>query len=105
MQENIGQRRITSVDVNVLAKTPTVRAFMLRVIDHHRDPLTGHVFASTLADVAAKAFDLHFDDGVTIPRALLEVAAQVIALENACARAQRCPARERGALPHTRQEE
>lgn len=76
---------ITNVDPNELAKSPLVRAFMLRVIETLRDPLTGAVFVVSLADAAATAFDLYLDDGL-IPHALLDIAAQVIALENVCRR-------------------
>lgn len=76
-------RRITNVDVDVLARSSLVRAFMLRTLDDIADPLTGHVFAVSLAKKAAEAFDLFYDDGVTFARALLGVAAHVIALESA----------------------
>lgn len=73
--------RITNIDVDVLAKSPVVRAFMLRTHDEIADPLTGHVFTVSLAKKAAEAFDLFYDDGITIARTLLDVAAHVIALE------------------------
>ena len=77
---------ITNVDPNELSKSPLVRAFMFRIVDSLRDPLTGAVFVTSLADRAADAFDLYLSDGA-LPDALLNVAAQVIALENASRRA------------------
>lgn len=55
---------------------------MVRILDEHRDPETGAVFASTLAAATANTFKLYDDDGVTIPSALLEVAEEVV-LEDA----------------------
>lgn len=81
--------RITSIDVDVLARSSLVRAFMLRTLDEIADPLTGHVFAVSLAKKAADAFDLFYDDGVTFARTLLDVAAHVIALESAIRRRRR----------------
>lgn len=75
--------RITNVDVDVLAKSPLVTAFMLRTFDEIADPLTGHVFAVSLAKKAADAFDLFYDDGVTIARSLLDVAAHVVDVQSA----------------------
>ena len=69
---------ITNVDVNNLAHSPLVRAFMLRVLDELRDPLTGNVFPVALAKRAADAFDLHHKDGVTFPRPLIDLATQVV---------------------------
>lgn len=69
-----------------LAKDPLVRAFMMRVIDEVRDPLTGDVRALDLARRAAGAFGVDVEGGETVPRALVDVAARVIALTNACAR-------------------
>lgn len=69
---------ITNVDVNILAHSPLVRAFMLRVLDELRDPLTGNVFPVALAKRAADAFDLHHQNGATFPRPLIDLATQVV---------------------------
>lgn len=83
------QERETNIDVDALAKSPLVRAYMLRIIDDVTDPLTNHVFAATLAQHAADAFDLYYDDSGRFARSLLDVAAHVIALTRACARSGR----------------
>ncbi|MCC7073586.1 MAG: hypothetical protein IT383_19915 [Deltaproteobacteria bacterium] len=75
--------RTTNVDVDNLARRPLVRAFMRRILEEERDPATGHVFAATLAKRAAEAFDLYFEDCAMFPRALVDVAEQVIAEERA----------------------
>ena len=80
------QPRKTNIDIDTLAQSRLVRAFMLRVIDDLRDPLTGHVFAVTLAKAAADAFDLYCDDGKSFANSLIAAAAHVVALSNACAR-------------------
>ena len=79
---------ITNVDPNELSKSPLVRAFMVRVIDSLRDPLTGAVFVVSLADRAADAFDLYLDDGA-LPEALIDLAGHVIALGKTSRRAPR----------------
>ncbi|MBI1948514.1 MAG: hypothetical protein HYS27_22700 [Deltaproteobacteria bacterium] len=71
--------RRTNIDVEELAGSPLVRSFMLRVLPEVSDPLTGYVFAVSLAKRAADAFDLYHDDGVIFAAALVEVAADVIA--------------------------
>ncbi len=71
--------RRTNIDVEELARSPLVRSFMLRVLPDVRDPLTGYVFAVSLAKRAADAFDLYSDDGVIFAAALVDVAADVIA--------------------------
>ncbi|MBI1948601.1 MAG: hypothetical protein HYS27_23135 [Deltaproteobacteria bacterium] len=76
--------RRTNVDVELLAKSELVRAFMSRTLDEHRDPPSGVVLVTDVAAAAALAFDLHHDDG-TEARALLNVAAQVVALDLVCA--------------------
>lgn len=69
---------ITNVDVEVLAMSPLVRAFMERELDACRDELTGCVFPSILAKRAADGFDLYHRDEVTFARTLLRIAAAVI---------------------------
>lgn len=71
--------RKTSVDVDVLARSPLVIEFMHRIIGEETDALTGHVFPENLARRAADAFDLFDDDGKAFARALDDVARQVIA--------------------------
>lgn len=80
------QQRQSNIDIDALARSRLVRAFMLRVIDDLRDPLTGHVFVVSLAKAAADAFDLYAEDGKTFATALTSAAAHVIALDTACAR-------------------
>ena len=72
------RQRKTNIDVEVLARSPLVAAFMLRTLDDLRDPLTGHVFAVLLAQSAADAFDLWHEDKKTFARALLDVAERVL---------------------------
>lgn len=79
------QRR-TNIDVEVLAKSDLVRSFMRRTLDEHRDRRSGVILVTDVAAAAARAFDLHHDDGETPARALLGVAAQVVALDLARAR-------------------
>jgi hypothetical protein len=93
--------RVTNIDVEVLARSPVVRAFMVRTYDEIADPLTGHVFAVILAKKAAEAFDLFHDDRVTAAHALLDIAAHVIALE--CAIRQRQTVASRLSAPGSRQ--
>jgi hypothetical protein len=71
------QERKTNVDIEALATSPLVGAYMLRVIDDYRDPLTRHVFAVVLARAAADAFDLYSDDGVAFASVFLAIAADV----------------------------
>ena len=71
--------RQTNINVEELACSPLVRRFMLRVLPEVSDPLTGYVFAVSLAKRAADAFDLYHDDGVIFAAALIEVAEDVIA--------------------------
>lgn len=71
--------RQTNIDVEKLARSALVRAFMTRVLPEVTDPLTGYVFAVSLAKRAADAFDLYHEDGVIFASALVEVAEQVIA--------------------------
>ncbi|MCC7073508.1 MAG: hypothetical protein IT383_19515 [Deltaproteobacteria bacterium] len=71
--------RQTNIDVEVLARSALVRAFMTRVLPEVTDPLTGYVFAVSLAKRAADAFDLYHHGGVIFASALVEVADQVIA--------------------------
>lgn len=70
--------RQTNVDVDALARSEVVRSYMLRVLPEVTDPLTGHVFAISLAKRAADAFDLYNDDGVIFAAALIDVAEAVI---------------------------
>lgn len=76
--------RRTNIDVEVLAKSELVRDFMSRTLDERRDPQSGVVLVTDVAAAAARAFDLHHDDG-TAAQALLAVAAQVVALDLLCA--------------------
>ena len=71
--------RRTNVDVDELARRPIVRSFMARQLLELPDPATGYVFPVALAMRAAVAFELFYEDGVTMARALLEVAAEVVA--------------------------
>ena len=75
----------TNVDVEELARSTLVRAFMIRVLPEVTDPLTGYVFAVSLAKRAADAFDLFHEDGVSFARTLVTVAEQVVA-EHRCPR-------------------
>ena len=70
-------RSTSNVDVGRLATTAAVRAFMARLADDYRDPLTGEVLASCLAEGTANAFGLFHDDGFTLPRVLYDVALSV----------------------------
>lgn len=70
--------RETNVDVEVLARSELVRSYMLRILPEVTDPLTGYVFAVTLAKHAADAFDLYDDDGLIFAAALVDVAREVI---------------------------
>lgn len=72
--------RRTNIDVELLARSELVRDFMSRTLDEHRDPHTGVVLVTDVAAAAALAFDLQHDDGKSA-RALLDVAAQVVALD------------------------
>ena len=85
---------VTNVDVDVLAKSPLVRAFMVRTLEHCRDRLTGHIFRSIVAARAAEAFDLYYDDGPGFARTLLDVAASVIDHDRATRRADKSTASE-----------
>lgn len=76
--------RRTNIDVDVLARSDVVRDFMRRTLDEQRDASTGLVLIVDVASAAAHAFELHYDDGETPARALLDVAAQVVALDLAC---------------------
>ena len=69
---------ITNVDVEVLAKSPLVRAFMQRKLIAWMDESSSFVLPSDLARRAADAFDLYHRDGVTSARALMKVAFEVI---------------------------
>ena len=71
--------RQTNIDVEELARSALVRAFMTRVLPEVTDPLTGYVFAVSLAKRAADAFDLYHDDGAIFAGSLVGVAEQVIA--------------------------
>ena len=72
------KRRVTTnATLSALARSPSVRRFMRRIIDEHRHPLTREVFATSLAEAAANTFDLYEDDHFTIPPALLRVSETV----------------------------
>lgn len=79
--------RQTNIDVELLARSPLVRAFMQRITNEVTDALTGHIFAVSLAKRAADAFDLYHDDGKLFAAALLEVAEEVIDARRASKRA------------------
>ncbi|MBI1944682.1 MAG: hypothetical protein HYS27_03240 [Deltaproteobacteria bacterium] len=75
--------RRTNIDVEELARRPIVRAFMERQLIELPDPATGYVFPAALAARAAAAFELFYEDGVTMARALMQVAEQVITTAHA----------------------
>lgn len=81
--------RQTNIDVELLARSPLVRAFMERIANEVTDALTGHIFAVTLAKRAADAFDLYHDDDKLFAAALFEVAEEVIDARRASARVRR----------------
>lgn len=67
-----------TIPLERLARSSPVRRFMLRSVEDHRDPATGEVNATKLAEAAALAFDLYEKDpDRTIPEALFEEAAKL----------------------------
>lgn len=82
----MSDQRRTNIDVEVLARSDTVRTFMRRTLEEHRDARTGVVLIVDLVASAADVFELRHDDGLAA-RALLDVAAQVVALDLASLRA------------------
>lgn len=78
--------RRTNIDVELLARSTLVRDYMHRTLEEHREPRSGVVLITDVAAAAARAFDLHHDDGKTAACSLLDVAAQVVALDLAGAR-------------------
>lgn len=73
--------RRTNIDVDQLARSPLVRRFMVRTAFEHVAATGDAVLIVDLVAKAAAAFDLLCEDGVTAARALLDVAAQVVAVE------------------------
>jgi hypothetical protein len=70
------------LEPEAIARSSVVRSFMRRCVEEHRDH-TGEVCAATLAKSAAVAFDLYDDAAAeTVPRALLDAAAQVARQES-----------------------
>lgn len=65
---------LSNVDLDRLAASEAVKAFMARVADDYTDPRTGEVFSASLAEAAANVFELFEDDGFQIPARLYEVA-------------------------------
>jgi hypothetical protein len=70
---------LCNADLAAFARSAVVRSFITENIEHHRDPLTGEVSATSLAEAAANTFDLYEDDDYTIPASLFEISAVVAA--------------------------
>lgn len=78
--------RQTNVDIEQLAKSELVLMFMRRMVREHRKDTGQQALIVDVAEAAADAFDLRHDGDRSIARTLIDVAAEVVAVDLACAR-------------------
>lgn len=80
MSDGMSDRKqlvVTNVDVEELARSPAVSAFMARIAEDFLDPDSRELFTASLAEATCNVFDLHLDDGFRVPPRLYELAAEL----------------------------
>jgi hypothetical protein len=80
MSDGMSDRRelvVTNVDVEELARSPAVSAFMARIAEEFFCPDSRELLSASLAEAVCNVFDLHLDDGFGVPPKLYELAADL----------------------------